>query len=187
MWIKEIKLQNFRNYEYEEIEFNPRINILWGGNGQGKTNIIEALYLICISKSFRARSDRETILFGKEFFNIEAKLIQDNQIQHTCKIYYAENEGKKIYVDKKRIKKMVSFVGAFPIVLLIPSNQKITFGPPAERRRFLDSLLSQVSNLYLSNLIEFKKILKQRNKLLSQKRVDINMVKIWEVEMVKKG
>ncbi|MBV6477278.1 MAG: DNA replication and repair protein RecF [Ignavibacteria bacterium] len=168
MKIIKIILRNFRNYGEEEIIFNGKFNFISGNNGQGKTNILEAISFSALGKSFLGASETDCVKFGKEEFLIES--VFENDLENMDKITVGYNSIarlKAIYKNKEKVSAFSSEIfGRYPMVILSPKSLDITHGNPSDRRRFFDILISQASRLYLDYLKELVKILKQKNALL---------------------
>ncbi|MFQ5649496.1 MAG: DNA replication/repair protein RecF [bacterium] len=175
MNLRSLALVNFRNYNNAKIEFSVRINLVYGQNAQGKTNFLEAIYLLCLGRSFRGAKNQDLLKHDAQFFTVQGGLIQDNEIEKRVVLRYVKDGKKEISVDRKRIRSHARIFGQFPVVVMAPDEFKITAGGPSERRRFLDVLLSQVSLSYLSDLQEYTRVLKQRNKILHDIRQGFNM------------
>lgn len=167
MYIKNIKLINFRTYENIKIEFNEKLNILYGDNAVGKTNILESIYISCITKSYRTIKDIECINFNKEFTNIVSEF--NNR---TVKIDIKQNNEKNIYENDIKIKKYSDFIGKNTIVVFSPDSMNIIKGSPQKRRKFIDILISQLSKVYFINLQEYNKLVNIKNKLLKEQDID---------------
>lgn len=191
MILSSLELTNFRNFEHLVINFSPKNNILFGANAQGKTNIIEAIFLLCFSRSFRALNESETVTFNKNHAFIVGHFENDLKIKRDVVVDYLKGEGKKIFVDKKKLNRFSELVGQFPIVLLTPEDFKITVGTPSERRKLVDTILSQISNSYLKTIQQFIRVLKQRNKILSKAAFDGSIsnasLEPWNENLVKFG
>lgn len=133
----------------------------------GKTSLLEAVYFLCTTKSFNAKSDSECVRFGQSFFELNG--LFSGPTQHQIRIYYSLDENKKYYFkDGKQIYRAADVIGNFPVVFLTPADHSITQGSPADRRRFFDSVLSQASETYLKNLLDYNKTLKHRSALLAK-------------------
>jgi DNA replication and repair protein RecF len=191
MYLNSIRLRNFRVHRDVSLEFSENLNYIVGGNGHGKTSILESIYYLCTTKSFDAKTDVEVISFGKERFEINGHFsdITENNVRISCNL----NESKKYYfLNDKHQSKYSDIIGKFPVVLLTPSDHKITQGVPGERRKFVDSVISQASSTYLKTLIDYNRTLKHRSSLLNRLRDYRNedmLVELdaWTSKLVKTG
>lgn len=167
MILKEITLNNFRNYEDQKIDFNEKFNFIYGENGQGKTNILEAVSLTCLTKSFLGASESDCLRFDAEGFSIESVYTNDNGNDEKIGVAYDKPSAKKaIHINKNKVASYSSEIfGRIPAVFLSPQDLEITYGNPSERRKFFDILISQTSPLYLNNLKDMVKLVKQKNAL----------------------
>ncbi len=167
MILKEITLNNFRNYEEKKIEFSEKFNFIYGENGQGKTNILEAVSFTCLTKSFLGASESDCLRFNSENFSIEGRYINDNGNDEQIGVTYDKSLAKKaIHLNKSKVASYSSEIfGRIPAVFLSPQDLEITYGNPSERRKFFDILISQTSPLYLNNLKDMVKLVKQKNAL----------------------
>jgi DNA replication and repair protein RecF len=180
MYIEKLKLNNFRNYESQSIEFSNRINYIFGNNAQGKTNILESIYITSIGKSHRYAKDQEIINFGKSGFFIEIDLIK---IKRRYKIEYGfdTDKGRIIKINDIPIKKLGDLPGNIISVLFSPDDLKIVKENPSYRRKFIDILICQIHKSYLYDLQEYYKILNQRNNLLKQIKENAELEKTLDV------
>ena len=171
MIIKDIRLHNFRNHAESFLAFGEGINVLLGANGQGKTNVLEAVSYLGLTKSFYAASDLHVLRLGEMAFSLLGHLQSDGDVPHSVQISFQGDAAvKAVLVDNTVPESMSSVIGRFPVVILSPEHNRITAGGPSERRRFLDLLLSQVSALYLDDIMQYRKVLRQRNSLLRDAR-----------------
>jgi len=190
MFLSSISLRNIRKHINTKIEFNNKLNYIVGGNGVGKTTILESIYYLCTTKSCVTTSDSEVVKIGENSFIIHGHftgLTSDN-----VQINYSYNENKKVYsLSNKQISRLSDIIGKFPVVLLSPADHSITQGYPAERRRFVDSVISQASRTYLNILIEYNRTVKQRTNLLNRIREnfskDIGELRAWNEKLVNTG
>ena len=183
MWIKKLNLKNFRNYENQEINFCKNINIFYGENAQGKTNIIEAIYMSSIGKSFRAKKDREMINLDSQNASVE---INYQKKDREGKIKIDLGNKKLIYLNGIKIKKLSELLGNINVVIFTPDDINILKGSPQNRRRFLDIMISQLRPNYMYNLNSYLKTLEQRNNYLRQIREenkDENLLDIWDEKL----
>ncbi len=191
MIIKNISLLNYRNYETAEVNFSQNINLIYGLNAHGKTNFLEAIFLLCLSRSFRQSKNSELLNKEANTFTINGTFIKDNESEKKIVVHYIRDGKKEISINKKKINSHSKIIGHFPIVIMAPDEFRITSGGPSERRRFLDILLSQVSLTYLADLQEYNRILKQRNMLLKNIRdskfADEASLEVWTEGLIKAG
>ncbi len=164
MYLKRLLLRNFRNYLQSEVFFSPSVNFFQGENGQGKTNLLEAIYLVSTGRSFRTHTLSDLVAFGKRFFYLEAEFFRDG-ISQTLKIYYDE-EGRKVEHNGNAYSTLHSLLGILPSVLITPDDLSLINGSPSERRRFLDLHSAQIDLSYVHHLGRYFKAMKQRNHLL---------------------
>jgi len=190
MFLSSISLRNIRKHADTKIEFADKLNYIVGGNGVGKTTILESIYYLCTTKSCVTSSDSEVVKIGENSFWIQGLftgLTNDN-----VQINYSSNENKKVYLlNNKQISRFSKIIGNFPVVLLSPADHSITQGYPAERRRFVDSVISQGSKTYLNLLIEYNRTLKQRTYLLNRIKEnntkDISELNAWNEKLIHVG
>jgi DNA replication and repair protein RecF len=187
MFLNKLYLTRFRNYRDQNINFHSGTNILCGNNGQGKTNIIESIYYLALTKSFRTNNDQNLILSSESFFRIQGDFTTKQGRKLTSAIAFSASEGKRLNYDHQRIQKFSDYIGSIPIVLLAPSDLDITQGGPQQRRKFLDIMLSQASKTYLYHLLQYRRSLKQRNLLFQQTELDDHLLQAWEEALVQHG
>ena len=168
MILSAITLTNFRNHAATVVKFASGINAVLGKNGQGKTNLLEAVSYVGLTKSFYAASDRDVLCFGAEEFTLDARIASDAGVEHRVGVRYTrEPSGKSVAVDGLEQARLASVIGRFPVVILSPEHGAITSGGPAERRKFMDVTLSQVAAAYLDDAMEYRRVLRQRNRIQS--------------------
>ncbi|MBI2008316.1 AAA family ATPase [Candidatus Amesbacteria bacterium] len=180
--IGQISLQNFRSYEKAEFTFENR-NVIIGENGSGKSNLIEAIYLLATGKSFRAERDEEMVRYGEGFFRVVGEIGGLGEIGVTLK------EGKSFEVNGVH-RRMMDFVGHIRAVMFGPQDMELVTGSPGGRRRYLDFVISQVDREYRRSLVSYEKGLRQRNKLLDLIRDGIagrNQLFFWDRLLIKNG
>ena len=184
MWIKKIKINNFRNYKQEEISLNENINLFYGENAQGKTNIIEAIFLGSIGKSFRTKKDKEMIRIGQENAKIEIEY-QKSDREGIIKIELGNK--KNIFHNSIKIKKLSELLGNINIVIFTPDDINILKGGPQNRRKFLDIMISQLKPNYMYHLNLYLKTLEQRNNYLRQikeEKKQEDLLDIWDEKLI---
>lgn len=189
MIIKSLELENFRNYNSLKIEFNSGTNILYGDNAQGKTNILEAIYLSSTTKSHKSSKDKDMIQFCKEESHIRTVLCKE-EVEYKIDMHLRSNKTKGIAIDNKRIKKAAELLGMLNIVFFSPEDLSIIKNGPSERRRFVDMELCQLDNFYLYNLNNYNKIVNQRNKLLKDLYMNPSLrdtLNIWDSQLASFG
>lgn len=187
MYIQKIKLENFRNYEKAEIEFDKNVNIIYGDNAQGKTNILESIFVCSLGKSFRTNKDKELINKDKDFSKIE--MISQKE-DRNINIKFEMKEKKKFYINDIPVKKTSVIIGKTYIVLFTPEDIGIINNEPSKRRRFLNIMISQLRPVYINLLSEYNKVLEQRNIYLKQIKYDgksIENLYIWDEQIAKLG
>lgn len=189
MIIKSIELSNFRNYEQLNLELDKGTNILYGDNAQGKTNILEAVYLCGTTKSHKGSKDKEMIRFDGEEAHIRT-IVEKNEKSYQIDMHLRNRGAKGVAINKLPIKKASELFGILNIVFFSPEDLNIIKNGPAERRRFIDLELCQLDKIYLSDLTRYNKTLVQRNKLLK----DINYrpelrdtLPVWDMQLLEYG
>lgn len=167
MVIKSMSLQNYRNYKTLNLDFDPNTNIFYGDNAQGKTNILEAVYVSGTTRSHRSAKDRELIYFSEEEAHI-CTLLEKKGMVHKIDMHLRKNKTKGIAIDGIPIRKASELFGIIHFVFFSPEDLSIIKNGPSERRRFMDAELCQLDKVYLFNLSNYNKIVLQRNKLLKE-------------------
>lgn len=189
MFIKSIELNQFRNYENLDLQFDVGTNILYGDNAQGKTNILEAISVSGTTKSHKGSKDKEMIRFGQEESHIKTVVMKEH-MEYQIDIHMKKHKTKGVAVNKVPLKKAGELFGILNIVFFSPEDLNIIKNGPSERRRFLDSELCQLDKIYFSDLVKYNKILNQRNKLLKDLtfRPDLkDTLPIWDEQLLEYG
>lgn len=189
MYIESIQLNNFRNYEKLEIDLDKETNIFYGDNAQGKTNVLEAVYLCGTTKSHRGSKDKEVIRFDQNEAHIRIN-IKRNGFPYKIDMHLKKNKSKGIAINGIPIKKAKELFGIVNLVFFSPEDLNIIKNGPGERRRFIDLELCQLDKLYLSDLAGYNHILNQRNKLLRDLYINSSLedtLDIWDMQMVEYG
>lgn len=191
MILTSLELTDFRNYSNENLQFGENKNYFVGKNAQGKTNLLEAIYLLCLSKSFRTNFEKEAIRFSHIFYNIKGTFKLDNGNQKNVIFHCSEDKGKQIKINRKRLNRISDLIGNFPVVLSSPDEYVLTLGPPPGRRRFVDIILSQMNKKYFSYLQNYHRTIKQRNAILSNWKISgvktPSAIEPWDQRLVETG
>ena len=188
-YIESIKLSNFRNYESLELSFDKGTNIFYGDNAQGKTNILESVYLCGTSKSHKGSKDREIIRFEQDEAHIRMMVGKDS-MSYKIDMHLRKNKAKGVAINGLPIKKARELLGVVNLVFFSPEDLNIIKNGPGERRRFMDAELCQLDKLYLTDLAGYNHVLNQRNKLLKDmyKQPDLGAtLDVWDMQLVKYG
>lgn len=187
MFIKKIMLKNFRNYHNTSLSFHPHVNIIIGDNAQGKTNLVEAIYTLAFGKSFRTSQDKELILIDALFTHVSADVQKKNELIK-MDFKFNSKQKKEIKINDLPLKKLAELIGRFNVVIFSPEDLQLVKGSPSIRRKYMDKSISQIFPNYYHLLIEFNKILKQRNNLLKSsynKTPSKDMILIWDEQLAK--
>jgi DNA replication and repair protein RecF len=189
MILRELEIENFRLFPYLKIKFSDGINIISGMNGQGKTSILESIYYLALTKSFRTSNDNHVISYNQKHFNIKSDFVSKNSERKNIRIFHSSSDGKHLFINKKEMLKFSEYIGTVPCVILTLDDLKLTMGGPQERRRFLDILISQISPVYLEDLKIYRRTLQQRNALLGMedKEEIKNQISIWNDKIIEHG
>lgn len=189
MIIKSLELENFRNYNSLSMNFDSGVNILYGDNAQGKTNILEAIYLSATTKSHKGSKDRDIVNFHEEEAHIRTYVLKD-ELEHRVDMHLRKSKSKGIAINGQKIKKAADLLGLLNVVFFSPEDLSIIKNGPAERRRFVDMELCQLDSFYLYNLNNYNKIVNQRNKLLKDLYFNPGLkdtLGIWDSQLVSYG
>ncbi|GAB4338481.1 MAG: DNA replication/repair protein RecF [Calditrichia bacterium] len=186
MILESIKIKNFRNYSELEIGFQEGTHILYGNNGQGKTNFLEAIYYLALTKSFRSSRDQNLVKHQADFFRLEGNFATRSGRKYRCAVAYSADQGKRLQVNGETLSRFSEHIGQIPLVLLAPSDIAISQESPGLRRQFLDILLCQASRFYMHSLVQYKRALKQRNALLAGSAPE-ELLLPWDETLAKEG
>lgn len=184
MYITEISFKNFRNYENLDISLSPEINLIYGDNAQGKTNLVEGIYFCSMAKSFKFSPDMGFINFGKEKAEIKATYLSDNRKKEN-KIIFDKKKGKQIEINGVPIKRRIDFLGNLNVVLFSPQDMDTVKDSPSYRRKYMDLCAGQLRKKYLSALSDYNRSLSQKSKLL--KNEDVSTLDIWNEKLAEYG
>lgn len=189
MRIKSLELLNYRNYEKLQMIFSEGTNILYGNNAQGKTNILESIYVCATTKSHRGSRDKDMIRFDQDDAHIRM-FVDKNGIEHKIDIHLKKNKTKGVAIDGLPIKKSSELMGLVNVVFFSPEDLTIIKNGPAERRRFMDMELCQLNKVYLHDILDYNRIVNQRNNLLKQVNFDSTLkstLDVWDEQLVRYG
>lgn len=187
MYLKRISLLNFKNYPEASIEFNHRINCFTGNNGEGKTNILDAIHYLSFCKSFFNPIDSQNILYEAPFFLIQGSFHNDTQ-EDDIYCGLKRNQKKQFKRNKKEYQRLSEHIGLYPLVMISPSDSELISEGSENRRKFIDSVIAQFDKEYLDILIHYNKVLSQRNALLKQfsvsGKIDKDSLEIWNIQLI---
>ncbi|MFT8458807.1 MAG: DNA replication/repair protein RecF [Liquorilactobacillus ghanensis] len=189
MYLKELALNDFRNYSKTKLTFSPVTNILIGKNAQGKTNLLEAIYVLAMTRSHRTNNDHELVRFEADTAQIKGTLI--NRLGKTKLEIDLNRKGKKARVNQLEQAKLSQYIGKMNVILFAPEDLALVKGSPAVRRRFIDMEFGQIDAHYLYNLTQYKSVLKQRNRYLKQlqqkKATDLLLLDVFSDQLAAFG
>ena len=189
MYIESIELKNFRNYQDLQLDFDKGTNIFYGDNAQGKTNILESVYICGTTKSHKGSKDKEIIRFGEEESHIRM-MVKKDELSYKIDMHLRKNKAKGVAINGLPIKKARELFGIVNLVFFSPEDLNIIKNGPGERRRFMDMELCQLNKAYLFYLKQYKKVLKQRNALLKQTKSRQHLreaLDVWDIQLVDYG
>lgn len=190
MYLTELSLINFKNYNQLELNFSPKINCFIGQNGVGKTNLLDAVYYLSMCKSYLNPIDSQNIRYNEEFFVIQGDyFLKEKHESIYCGL--KKNKKKQFKRNKKEYQKLSDHIGLLPVVMISPLDNSLILEGSDERRKFMDSVISQYDKEYLENLIKYNRALVQRNKLLKDffqtRTFDEDTIDIWDEQLIVLG
>lgn len=190
MYLKAVELANFRNYDTLKVKLSPGINVFYGENGTGKTNVIESIYCTALGRSFRSFDDTIMVKHGKTAFSIALNAVE-NDIERDFSVEYDSTiRKKKVMINGNRVARLSQVVGKLPVVLFSPENIMMIKGEPSQRRRFLDDMLSQFEEEYFVTLGKYQKEVSHRNYLLKgirEGRIKRENLSVWNEQVMNNG
>ena len=189
MYIESLELKNYRNYQNLQLDFDKETNIFYGDNAQGKTNILESVYLCGTTKSHRGSKDKEIIRFGEEESHIRM-MIRKDELSYKIDMHLRKNKAKGVAINGLPIKKARELFGIVNLVFFSPEDLNIIKNGPGERRRFMDLELCQLDQIYLTDLAGYNHIVNQRNRLLKDCYMNPGLkstLDVWDMQMVDYG
>jgi DNA replication and repair protein RecF len=190
MYLKKLALTNFKNYELNELEFSPKINCFVGNNGVGKTNILDAIHYLSLTKSFFNNIDSISVRHGEEYFIVQGTFVRNGEEDQ---IYCAFQKQKQKLLKRngKEYQKLSDHVGRYPVVMISPADSALITEGSEDRRRFMNKIISQYNSEYLDSVLRYSKVLQQRNKLLkdinASGKSDPDILSVWDAQLVKYG
>lgn len=182
MHICSLSVQNFKNAEKESIDFTEGINVIYGKNASGKTNLLEAIFFFASSRSFRGCKEKDMIQFGKTFSSAEMTF-ESNQIKKTMRVLLQKNERRQIFVNQIRVQKLSEYLGLFRAVIFTPDHLNLIKGSSPFRRKFIDIAICQSFPRYAVSLHEYQKLLEQKSALLKMERRDTALLDVYNEKM----
>lgn len=185
MYITEIALKNFRNYDNLKINPSPGINLIYGDNAQGKTNLIEAVYFCSMAKSFKFSPEMGFITFGKEKSELSVEYVSDGR-KKVNNLQFEKKKGKKLFINGVPVKRRIEFLGNLNVVLFSPQDMDTVKDSPFYRRRYIDLCAGQLRKKYLSALTDYNRTLSQKNKLLKEENAE-KTLDIWNEKLAEYG
>ncbi|MCI5619020.1 MAG: DNA replication/repair protein RecF [Rikenellaceae bacterium] len=181
--LKKIVVKDFRNIEFQEIHFSPNINCISGNNGEGKTNLLEAIYYLSMTKSPMSGLDRYNFRHGCDSFTVAGTYLMPNGLESVFSIQVNSDGSKRIKRDEKTLQRISDHVGILPIVLVSPSDTTLVSDAGEERRRFVNSVLSQLDRKYLGDMQAYNRLLQQRNRLLKEDEPDLKLMEAFDFQL----
>ncbi|MBP5742576.1 MAG: DNA replication/repair protein RecF [Paludibacteraceae bacterium] len=188
MYIRRLSLVNFKNIRQAEIDFSPKINCFIGANGAGKTNILDAIYFLSYCKSHSNNVDSQSITHGQDFFVIQGDYSMSEEREESIYCGLKRNKKKQFKRNQKEYTRLSDHIGLIPLVIVSPDDQTLINGASEERRRFVDSIISQYDRQYLNLLIRYNSALQQKNSLLRQDEMpSAEMFDLWDAQLAQLG
>lgn len=190
MHLKDLHILNFKSWTEGKLEFSPKLNCFVGLNGSGKTNLLDAIHYLCLSKSYFGSRDLKNIRHGSEFFMIEGQFERKDKLE-LLNIALKKGAKKVLKRNKKEYEKLAEHIGLFPAVVISPYDRDLILDSSETRRRFLDAVISQGNSTYLFHLMRYNKALQQRNRLLkffaANHNFDSEAIDLYDQQMVEHG
>ncbi len=188
MILKSLSILNYKNIADAELQFSDKVNCFIGQNGEGKTNLLDAIYFLSCCKSSGNPIDSQCIRHGEEFFVLQGHYQKEDAEELDIFCGMKKGVKKSFKRDKKEYKRLSDHLGLIPIVLISPADQELILGGSEERRRFMDMVISQYDRVYLNALLRYQKALQQRNAILKMEGdIDLDMLSLWENVMAENG
>lgn len=190
MYLKKLSLTNFKNYELNELEFSPKINCFVGNNGVGKTNILDAIHYLSLTKSFFNSIDSVSVRHGEDYFIIQGSFVRDGE-EDQVYCAFQKQKQKLLKRNGKEYQKLSDHVGRYPVVMISPADSALITEGSEDRRKFMNKIISQYNGTYLDSVLKYSKALQQRNKQLkdfrTSGRFDSDVLSVWDSQLVRYG
>ena len=186
MFLKDLSLTNFKNYEQAEIGFSSRINCFVGNNGVGKTNILDAIHYLSLTKSFFNNIDSANIRHADDYFIISGTFNR-NDVDDSIFCSFQRQKQKVLKKNGKDYQRLTDHIGKYPVVMMSPADSGLISEGSEERRKFLNKIISQYNPEYLDAVLKYNKALQQRNRMLKEGRFDTDMIEIWDAQLINYG
>ena len=181
--LEKIVISDFRNIQLQELDFSPNVNCISGNNGEGKTNLLDAIYYLSMTKSAFASSDKFCFRYGTEEFSLAGTYRMENSLSSRFALKITSKGEKKVRRDDKPYPKVSEHIGVLPIVMVSPSDISLVSESGEERRRFVNAVLSQMDREYMSALQQYNRLLMQRNRMLKEMTVDRDLLEVIDMRM----
>lgn len=191
MRLNKLNLTNFKNYKEIELDLSHRVNVFVGNNAAGKTNILDSIYYLSFCKSYFNNIDSQNINHDEEFMMINGKYKFDNDVKNDVSCSFKKGDGKHFSMNKKEYNRLADHIGIIPLVIITPSDSTLIYDGSEARRKYIDGVISQFDNEYLSILLDYNKVLRHRNRQLKTfaetGKFDMVLLNLWDEKMVKLG
>ncbi|MCG9879982.1 MAG: DNA replication/repair protein RecF [Bacteroidia bacterium] len=190
MFISKLTLTHFKNYAEAQFRFSPNLNVFYGKNGAGKTNVLDAIYYLAITRSYFNAVDQQQVQHGENYFTVEADLVK-GELSETIRLFFQRGIGKKLLVQQNEVEKFSDHIGKMPVVMIAPGDIQLIYEGSEERRKFFDLLISTCNRIYLNQLQAYNKSLDQRNKLLKDfyenRYFDRDLLNVYNEQLLHAG
>jgi DNA replication and repair protein RecF len=190
MYLKKLSLTNFKNYSQADMEFSPKINCIVGNNGVGKTNILDAIHYLSLTKSFFNNIDSVSIRHDEEFFIVQGLFVKDGEEDNIFCSFHRQKQ-KMLKRNGKEYERLSDHIGRYPVVMISPADSALISEGSEERRKFMNKIISQYNAEYLDSALNYNKALQQRNRLLRDFRAsnsyDEEMLSVWDAQLIRYG
>ncbi|MGE5423987.1 MAG: DNA replication/repair protein RecF [Syntrophothermus sp.] len=191
MYLKKLSVTNFKSYCQDDFVFSDKINCFVGNNGVGKTNLLDAIHYLSFCKSYFNPLDSQNIRHNEDYFVVTGSFFRNDETIDLLQVIQKRNHRKKVLINKKEYERLADHIGRFPLVMISPYDRDLINDGSEHRRRYIDSVISQFDKLYLDDLINYQKVLNQRNFLLKafaeKNYFDVSQLEIWDEKLIESG